>query len=651
MPFIPLEVFANNPSTTVSSGGTGTPSSGTQETWTVASSASFPAVQIGAQQFHVADPALPSEMMTVLNVSGTTWTVLRGAEATATVGHTAGFTVVQVVTAAALANLAYPPWQFPVQGYGAQGDGKIGTGGTGASGQAVFTDAGAAFVAGAAPAGDVGKVVVINQGTGSATVGTNPFCGTIIGVNSATSVTLSANLASTCASAPYVYGTDDSADITAAVTAAAQWAVATGNYKAQIMFEPQLYMCGALTQTTTQQWSPFNTGANYTYNTHIPIPFTTQFARKLILDFIGVGDAAEPDFWGSAVPAVEGTCLVSAVFPPSQPDATFGQMSVIGTPSVTTNIGNGGITNGNYANVLVNIDGITVVTPFNGQQFGFDLRWAAQAHVDQAAAVAFAPVNFASQTVGGPWLRSTNLPSNTVAVGLAMPAVGNNALAHVGRFSAEGLSTGVQISEHFTAQHLVTMYCGTGIAVNITLPAGSIVHGGSILIWTCEGSNMGIVTNQSSTVQYNLFIGDADFEVMITGYVNDPNGNLNGTMYWHDLSTWTPAGAATVAYNWKIVNTRMTVGPWLVNAGLSIPAAPTAPTSTTAQQNTAYRDATVYASAATSITNTAVGPVSGSLTALGQTAGAGVVVPIRVPGGHWYSVTYTGALTTKWVLE
>src|SRR5260370_35402254 len=80
MAFIPLEVFANNPSTTVSSGGTTAPAAGTAETWTVTSSASFPAVKYGAQQFHVADPAQPSEMCAVQAVSGTTRTGLRGAE-------------------------------------------------------------------------------------------------------------------------------------------------------------------------------------------------------------------------------------------------------------------------------------------------------------------------------------------------------------------------------------------------------------------------------------------------------------------------------------------------------------------------------------------------------------------------------------------
>jgi hypothetical protein len=101
------ETFANQPSTTVTSGGTDAPSAGTPETWTVASSASFPAAATGVTQFHVADTATGkiSEIILVTNVSGTTWTVTRGAESTTPVTHAAGFTIVQVVTAGFLGGL------------------------------------------------------------------------------------------------------------------------------------------------------------------------------------------------------------------------------------------------------------------------------------------------------------------------------------------------------------------------------------------------------------------------------------------------------------------------------------------------------------------------------------------------------------------
>src|SRR6185437_7942329 len=98
---------------------------GTTETWTVASSASFPAASNNAtspSQFHVADIAANSEIVLVTNVSGTTWTVTRGAEGTTPVTHNAGFTVFQVTTAGFY---GLPPQWFNVRSslYGATGDG------------------------------------------------------------------------------------------------------------------------------------------------------------------------------------------------------------------------------------------------------------------------------------------------------------------------------------------------------------------------------------------------------------------------------------------------------------------------------------------------------------------------------------------------
>ena len=658
MPFIPQTVYGNVPQGTVAGpGGTTAPAPGTPETWTVTVTTAFPAVVYNATQFHAADQALPGELFLVQVAPGgtgsQTWTIQRGAEGTAPVAHSAGFTVVQVVSAGDLN--PYQPWQFAVQAYGAHGDAKIGTGGTGASGQAVFTDAGANFINATAPLGDIGKYIVINQGPGSATVATNPFCGTITGWNSATSVTLSANLGATCAAAPYIYGTDDAAAINAAVLAAANWAVSTGNYKAQVVFEPSLYMLGALTQSTSYTW-PFNTTGPYYYNTHIPVPFSGQYARKLIIDFVGVGDSSDPDFWGCAIPSIQGSCLVSAVFPPSQPDATYGQMSVIGVPSLQNNIGNGGIGSGQYANVLVNVNGISTVTPYNSQMYGYDFRYAAQANLPNANAVAFAPVNFGAQTVGGPWLRSTNIPGNGVAVGLAMPLTDNNNNTNIGLYSCEGIAIGVLFAEHFNATRIAVNMCAIGMQVTGLPNAPINIHGGAVQYFTCEACGIGIQGNydNSADFQFPLFIGNADFEPPNTYYVNDPFNSLTGTMYWNDIDAYSPVtGSAGIngATSYKIVNCRMYPGPWVANAAQGISAPPAAPATGVAQQNIAYRDATVYVSAGTSITGVSVGPASASLTALGLAAGAGVVIPFRVPGGHWYSVAYTGTLTVKWVLE
>ena len=101
------EIYTNDAAGTVAPPG-GTTATGGTETWTVTTTSAgpFPAAVTGVSQFHVADPASLSELIAVTNVSGTTWTVTRGAEGTGPVAHAAGFTVQQVVTAAALTSAA-----------------------------------------------------------------------------------------------------------------------------------------------------------------------------------------------------------------------------------------------------------------------------------------------------------------------------------------------------------------------------------------------------------------------------------------------------------------------------------------------------------------------------------------------------------------
>lgn len=100
-----VEVFGDNASTTISSGGTTAPVAGTPEIWTAASWSSFPVAQqkytlkfdtAPAQYFKVSDPAVPSEIIAVLNTS--TGLVIRGADGTTPVAHAAGFTVKNVIS-------------------------------------------------------------------------------------------------------------------------------------------------------------------------------------------------------------------------------------------------------------------------------------------------------------------------------------------------------------------------------------------------------------------------------------------------------------------------------------------------------------------------------------------------------------------------
>jgi len=99
-----VEVFANDGQATVTSGGTTAPSAGTTETWTLSGS-TLAAVSSSASpptQCYVCDPAAESEKILIVNISGTTATVTRGADGTTPVAHSSGFTVQQVITRATM---------------------------------------------------------------------------------------------------------------------------------------------------------------------------------------------------------------------------------------------------------------------------------------------------------------------------------------------------------------------------------------------------------------------------------------------------------------------------------------------------------------------------------------------------------------------
>lgn len=102
-----VEIWANDASATVTSGGTDAPSAGTSESWTLSGS-TLPAVSSSASpptQCYVCDPAAESEKILVTNVSGTSATVTRGADGTTPVAHSAGFTIVQVLAHASYVGL------------------------------------------------------------------------------------------------------------------------------------------------------------------------------------------------------------------------------------------------------------------------------------------------------------------------------------------------------------------------------------------------------------------------------------------------------------------------------------------------------------------------------------------------------------------
>lgn len=97
-----IELFANQPVTTLASPGI---TSTSATSCTVASSSLFPAASsAGAGSFFRV--LIDSEIVYVTNVSGTTWTIVRGQEGTAAATHSTGATVTHILTGGMLAAFA-----------------------------------------------------------------------------------------------------------------------------------------------------------------------------------------------------------------------------------------------------------------------------------------------------------------------------------------------------------------------------------------------------------------------------------------------------------------------------------------------------------------------------------------------------------------
>lgn len=498
------------------------------------------------------------------------------------------------------------PYQFLPESYGARGNGKVISDGV-INSTTTFTSASANFTS-----ADTGKTIMINGGQGTTSA---PLITTITFVN-ATTVTLAAAATATASGCAAIYGTDDTAAINSAVTAASTYAQAN-QFKAQVVFGAKFYcLASGPTQTGNGSSTP-------TFNSQIPLPFpaaagTTQ---KLILEFVGTGNGSHPQYFQGTIPSVTGTCLVSMVLAPASGGvAPFGAQSVLGGPT-----GSFGFTGG-FANVKPVVTGIVFVCGALSQQIAMDFRFCSAADVDRTSCQAFSSVLGNAPALGSlPALMTT---SNSI--GLYMPTTGNNADSNVGWYACEGFGFGVAFAEHFNAQWLILVYTNIGMFVNQANTP--VQHGASILIASVEASNIAIQANNTGgSNQFVVNIGLLDCEVINTWHVDDVNGAFNGGMY---LGTEANAPLIHGAANVRIVYSNQARGHMA-----SPPAVPASGSSATL----VYRDASVVVHTGAGVTVSAV-TIDG--TATGLTMAASSSLAVQVPSGKTIALTYAGGTPT-----
>ena len=500
------------------------------------------------------------------------------------------------------------PYQFLPESYGARGNGKVIGDATIAGGSlGTLTSASAAFTS-----ADTGKTILVNGANGATSA---PLITTITFVN-ATTVTLGTAAANAVTAGTAVYGTDDTAAINSAVTAAVNYATTGGNNrKAQIVFGAKIY---CLVANTTKGSSSGPTYGNA--QIPLPVPDTTGASQKIVIEFVGVGDGSELQYFNGTVAQAAGTVLASMLNLTSN-DATWLVPSVIGGPTAAS--GAGWSLTGGFANIKPVVTGIKLLPPWNAWQLGFDFRFCAGAYVDKSGWQGAAPISVGQ----APLL--TAIPSNGNSIALYMPLKGNNADCKVGTFSVEGGVYGVAFSEHFNAQHLALIYCNIAMFVN---PPGAAVHGATILQANVEATNIAFQSVGGTAATFPVFVGLLDVEVINTRTIDDPNNTLTGQIYWQASDQAAPviSGAGSL----KIINDRQ--GPGHMTSPPAVPA-------TTVNATLVYRDAEVSIHTGAGVTVSAV-TIDGTATGITLAASSSAIV--SVPSGKTIALTYAGGTPT-----
>lgn len=419
---------------------------------------------------------------------------------------------------------------------------------------------------------------------------------------------------------PEAYGargdntTDDTAAIRSAVSAAVTYAQANNGY-AEVVFSAKTYLVsGATTQSST-----------YKGNAQIPIPLIATTAEKIVLVFRGTRDASALYHWQQTTTQAAGSVLRSTLAGTN--DGTWGEASVIGGPTPAQGYGSGGAGNV-FNNMLVVVDGLSIVVPEDPHVCGFDFRGMAETNMISGSVLV---------ATGATLITNATYPTQTWQFGYAPPSTNNNANCNIVWYSCEGCYIGLLASEHIVADSVRCIYCAIGIYFTPT------TFHGSAIAYACVEACTVALNCQSSATFVKFWIGVLDVEDgpaqwAPSVHIYDPNNRMYGYvgMFCNNTTGFpTMTGGANV----KVVNLQCPTGA-LATIGFTPPAVPASGTPfVLATGTTMWRDATVY------VTGGTVSAIAVDGVTTGVTSG-----PVTVPVGKSITLTYSAAPTWKWVL-
>lgn len=449
-----------------------------------------------------------------------------------------------VSSLAAIAEVQPYPTVLPEQ-YGAKGDLATVFDGAITTGTNVLTCA----TSKPFKAGDVGKYVCVNSaGTVALVEGAEPgatkqwnaLTARITAVLSSEKVELDTNASHTTAGSFVRFGSDDTAAIKEAIKQAVKKAQESGKGLCALWL-PKLFGVAGEMDESQEGYA------------QIPLPYvpatsagTTAQGPKVILYLWGGPDSSAPPLWYQHVaqetgggiftfgPKEASGKLVSPVGQPAYKVGT-GRPAVIGGPTPER-----GFTGLNYNNMMVVIDGITMSGPCNGTMTDFELNGTACLNCKSLGSFRLGIPNLVGAAQGeGPneyvmgaaGYEGGFITAKRPACALAEPLAGNNDKTIVGSHTAEGHTSFMEIGEHSTHSHLVSVYNFMSMD-----PAKSAwVHAANIDYFSAEACRFGIYTPPMNGAgcfinirQYDTEPGVGRWTTVPKGWIWDPENLMKG---------------------------------------------------------------------------------------------------------------------------